>query len=164
MTLGCWQFPFRGHSVFSRQLHGGIVGVALLLMIFLLCFLMIMDIFSVQLQLTLMVFLLNILWSLLDQGKCLSINLRKVFPMLILMFLLKGGLNQIMFLFLFWFFGRLGLNSRSAVCPEVLSAFSYSVLALLKISSFAYLKMPPREQIFIKILRLKIAILVFLGV
>ena len=49
MTLGCWQFPFRGHSVFFQQLHGGVVGVALLLMIFLLCFLMIMDIFSVQL-------------------------------------------------------------------------------------------------------------------
>ena len=49
MTLGCWQFPFRGHSVFFRQLHGGVVGVALLLMIFLLCFLMIIDIFSVQL-------------------------------------------------------------------------------------------------------------------
>ena len=24
MTLGCWQFPFRGHSVFFRQLHGGV--------------------------------------------------------------------------------------------------------------------------------------------
>ena len=69
----------------------------------------------------------------------MSINLRKVFPMFVLMFLLKSGLNQIMFLFLFRFFGRLGLNSSSAVCPEVLSAFSYSVLALLKISSFAEL-------------------------
>ena len=59
--------------------------------------------------------------------------------MFVLMFLLKGGLNQIMFLFLFRFFGRLGLNSRSAVRPEVLSAFSYSVLALLKIFSFAEL-------------------------
>ena len=49
MTLGCWQFPFRGHSAVFRQLHGGVVGVALLLMIFLLCVLMIMDIFSVQL-------------------------------------------------------------------------------------------------------------------
>ena len=77
--------------------------------------------------------------KVLDQGKCLSINLRKVFPMFVLMFLLKGGLNQIMFLFLFHFFGRLVLNSRSAVCPEVLRAFSYSVLALLKISSFAEL-------------------------
>ena len=117
MTLGCWQFPFRGYSVFFRQLHGGVVGVALLLMIFLLCFLMIMDIFSVQLQLTLMVFLLNILWSLLDRGKCLSINLRKVFPMFVLMFLLKGGLNQIMFLFLFRFFGRLGLN-QDLLCVQ----------------------------------------------
>ena len=24
MTLGCWQFPFRGHSVFFRQLHGDV--------------------------------------------------------------------------------------------------------------------------------------------
>ena len=46
----------------------------------------------------------------------MSINLRKAFPMFVLMFLLKGGLNQIMFLFLFRFFGWLGLNSRSAVC------------------------------------------------
>ena len=59
--------------------------------------------------------------------------------MFVLMFLLKDGLNQIMFLFLFRFFGRLGLNSRSAVCREGLSAFSYSVLALLKISSFVEL-------------------------
>ena len=69
----------------------------------------------------------------------MSINLRKVFPMFLLMFLLKGGLNQIMFLFLFRFFRRLGLNSRSPVCPEVFSAFSYSVLALFRISLFAEL-------------------------
>ena len=34
MTVGCWQFPFRGHSAFFRQLHGGVVGIALLLMFF----------------------------------------------------------------------------------------------------------------------------------
>ena len=73
----------------------------------------------------------------------MSINLRKVFPMFVLMFLLKGGLNQIMFLFLFRFFGRSGLNSGSAVCPEVLSTFSYSVLALLKISSCLYFNFKP---------------------
>ena len=69
----------------------------------------------------------------------MSTNLRNVFPMFVLTFLLKSGLNQIMFLFLFRFFGLLGLNSRFAVCPEVLSASSYSVLALLKISSLAEL-------------------------
>ena len=55
--------------------------------------------------------------------------------MFVLMFLLGGGLNQIMFLFLFRFFSLLGRNSRSAVCPKSFSASSYSVLALLKISS-----------------------------
>ena len=61
--------------------------------------------------------------------------------MFVLTFLLKGGLNQIMFLFLFRLFALLGLSSRFAVCPdqEVLSASSYSVLALLKISSLAEL-------------------------
>ena len=61
------------------------------------------------------------------------------FPMFVLTFLLKGGLNQIMFLFLFRFFGLLGLNSRFAVRPEVFSASSYYVLALLEISSLAKL-------------------------
>ena len=51
------------------------------------------------------------------------------------MFLLNDGLNQIVFLFLFRFFSLLGVNSRSAVCPESFSASSHSVLALLKISS-----------------------------
>ena len=65
----------------------------------------------------------------------MSTNLRNVFPTFVLTFLLKGGLNQIAFLFLFRFFGLLGLNSRFAVFPEVLSVSSCSVLALLKISS-----------------------------
>ena len=59
--------------------------------------------------------------------------------MFFLIFLLKGGLNQIMFLFLFRFFGLLGLNSRLAVCPEVVSASPYSVFAVLKICSLAEL-------------------------
>ena len=59
--------------------------------------------------------------------------------MFVLMFLLNGGLNQMLFLFLFRFFSLLGVNSRSAVCPKSFSASSYSVLALLKISSPAEL-------------------------
>ena len=127
------------HSALFRQLHEDVVGFVLALLIFLLCFLIIMDIFSVQLCLTFMVFLLNILWSLLDQGKCLSINLRNVFPMLLFMFLLNSELNKMMFLFLFHFVSLLGVNSRSAMCPESFSASSYSVVALLKISSPAEL-------------------------
>ena len=38
MTLGCWQFPFRGHSVFFRQLHGGVVGVCFVIDDFLVVF------------------------------------------------------------------------------------------------------------------------------
>ena len=44
-----------------------------------------------------------------------------------------------MFLFLFRFFGLLGVNSKPAICPESFNASSYSVLALLKISSLAEL-------------------------
>ena len=55
--------------------------------------------------------------------------------MFVLMFLLKDVLNQMMFLFLFRFFGLLGVNSRSALCLECFSASSFSVLVFLKISS-----------------------------
>jgi hypothetical protein len=41
------------------------------------------------------------MWSLWRIGKCLSIRLRKLRPMLVLTFLLKGGLNQMMLRCLF---------------------------------------------------------------
>ena len=41
----------------------------------------------------------EILWNLWSRGKCLSIRLRKYLPIFVGTFLLKGGLNHIMFLF-----------------------------------------------------------------
>ena len=52
---------------------------------------------------TLTEFLLKILCSGLDAGKCLSIRFRKFLPTFVLTFLLKGGLNQIIFLVLVLF-------------------------------------------------------------
>ena len=43
------------------------------------------------------VFLLNILWSLFDLGKCISNKLRNRLATLVVTFLLNGGLNQIIF-------------------------------------------------------------------
>ena len=50
----------------------------------------------------------------------------------------KGGLNHIVSLrcrFLLLFCGEVGVNFRLLACPLSFKAFSYSVLALLKISS-----------------------------
>ena len=58
------------------------------------------DIFGVQLYEILMVFLLIILLKGFDFGKCLSINFKNSSPTLVLTFLLKGGLNHVIFLFL----------------------------------------------------------------
>jgi hypothetical protein len=41
---------------------------------------------------------LKTLWSGLVEGKCLSINCRELRPTLVRTVLLKGGLNQMMFL------------------------------------------------------------------
>ena len=48
---------------------------------------------SMQLELTLTEFLLKILCSGLDGGKCLSIRFRKFLPTFVLTFLLKGVLR-----------------------------------------------------------------------
>ena len=56
---------------FSRELHLDGVGAALDLISFL-WFLIIFAMLLVKLQLTLIVFLLNILCSLFERGKCLS--------------------------------------------------------------------------------------------
>ena len=82
---------------------------------------------------------LNILCSLFDLGKCLSINCRNVLAMFVETALLYGGLNQIMFRFLFrCFLSRLvkvGVSGN----PLRFSASSYSGLALSKICLFVEL-------------------------
>ena len=62
----------------------------------LLCALMMLARFGMQLQMTLTVFLLNILLSLEFFGKCLSINFRNFWPTFVDTFLLNGGLNHMM--------------------------------------------------------------------
>ena len=84
-------------------------------------------------------FLLNILWSPFVLGKCLSIRWRKVFATFVFTFLLKGGLNQIIFRFRwrFDFWSWVGSNFKD-VClyPLFCNASSYSVLHVLNTSSF----------------------------
>ena len=62
-----------------------------------------LEIFSAQQQLTFTIFLLNILWSLLDFGRWWSSNLRKRFATLVMKFWVYGGLNQMMFRLLLCF-------------------------------------------------------------
>ena len=84
-------------------------------------------------------FLLNILWSLLDFGKCLSMRCRKILPMFVCTLLLNGGLNQIICLFLVlvrgWLFGWWIEYERSDGCPLSLRAFWYSILVSSNICS-----------------------------
>ena len=81
ITLVAWQFPLSG------QLQLGDVG-ATLDVIFLFWFLIIFAMLSMQLQLTLIVFLFSILCSLFERGKCLSMRCKNLFPMLADTFLL----------------------------------------------------------------------------
>ena len=84
--LRCLQFHLGWSCVFSSD------------KILLLCAFIMLAKLGKQLQLTLTLFLLNILWNLLVFEKCLSISLRKVFPMFSSKFTLYGGLNHIIFL------------------------------------------------------------------
>ena len=88
-----------------------------------------------QLELTLTLFLLNILWNLLVFRKCLSIRFRKVFPMFVSTLTLYGGLNHIVFLCLTFFEG---VNScwwvRFSLYPLAVSASFYEGAALLSVA------------------------------
>ena len=85
---------------------------------------------------------LNILCSLLDLGKCLSISLRKVWATLVDTFLLNGGLNHIMLrcLFLRLLVDGFEYLRLMFVYPLLFKASSYSPLAALNISSFDELR------------------------
>ena len=96
------------------------------------------DKFSVQQWLALTVFLLKILWSLLDLGKCLSNKLRNIFAALVVTFLLKGRLNRMVLRlrFRFWVFCSSFWNFKSAFWYLLFfKAVSYSDFLSLKISS-----------------------------
>ena len=96
---------------------------------------MMQDKFSVQQWLALTVFLLKILWSLLDLGKCLSNKLRNVFAALVVTFLLKGRLDRMMLQlrFRFWVFCSSLWNFNSAFWyPLFFKAVSYSHFVSLK--------------------------------
>ena len=104
--------------------------------ILLLCSLYILNIFYIQLYLTLAGFLLKILCSLWDFGKCLLINRRKTFTIFVDNALLNGGLNQIIFRDLFfgfchWFLVYL----KSTLNLLFFRASSYSHFAVLNFSS-----------------------------
>ena len=77
-------------------------------------------------------FRLIILMKLLFLGKCLRMSLRNYLPIFDLTFKLKGGLNQITFLFRFRLvFWDVFSNFSVAWYPLFLSAVSYVILALL---------------------------------
>ena len=99
------QCPSRGQVSFCRQLNLGWSSVFFSDRIQLLCDFIMLPKVGKQLELTLTLFLLNILWNLFVFRKCLSIRFRKVFPMFVSMFTLYGGLNHIIFLCLTFFEG-----------------------------------------------------------
>ena len=82
---------------------------------------------------------LKILCNLLDFGKCLSTNCRNVLAMFVETVLLYGGLNQIIFRFLFLCFISRMLKWRFSENPLRFSSSSYSGFALSKVSLFAEL-------------------------
>ena len=100
-----WHLLSTGHLPFTWKLHNVIWlhGVDVILV---LCPLHILEIFSIQPELTFTVFLLKILCSLRDFGKCLFINRRKIFATFVDTALLNDLLNQIIFRDLFFGFYR----------------------------------------------------------
>ena len=94
--------------------------------------------FWVQQYFTFTVLLLNILWSLLEGGKWWRNSWRNLFPTFVETALLKGGLNQIMLRWRFFFVWLLLvlLNFRmKSVYPLSLRVFLYWYLDELKTSS-----------------------------
>ena len=90
-----------------------------------------------------------------DFGKCLSTRLRNILPMFVLTFLLYGGLNQIMFLFLFFFVVLRGVNMSVGENPLFFSAVSYS--------PFALLKMVPLEELWDNLRAMDFGICLMMG-
>ena len=83
-----------------------------------------------QLWLIFIVFLLEILLSLLFLGKCLSINVRNVFATFVATLMLKGGLNHVIFRFLVLFFSLLLSVHVLSNCRFVLYPFFLGLLCM----------------------------------
>ena len=87
ITSVSWNWPFRGHSDFTLQLQG-ISSLTSLLLAFLL-----RD-FIMLVMRTFTVFLLKFVWNLLDFGKCWFTKIKNCLALFVEIFLLKGGMNQ----------------------------------------------------------------------
>ena len=85
--------------------------------------------FSIQLWLTLTVFLSNISCSLFNFGKCLSNKWKNIFPTFMVTFQVNGGLNHIIFPHLLLLFPRVFLGLYFRV-DFFLSGFSSQTFAL----------------------------------
>ena len=86
------ELPCKGHCPLLRQLHG-ILDFVLsgCFMMRFLCFCIICCMLSAKLELSLIVFLLNILWSILDFGKIFAMRCRKILPVSLYTFVEWGG-------------------------------------------------------------------------
>ena len=96
--------PFIGQSSLTRQLHNFCGFVGLGCTIFLLWPYIFDLMFGIQESLSFIVLLLKIYTNLRFGGKCLLINLMNILPILVLIHLLYGGLNQIILHFFFSFY------------------------------------------------------------
>ena len=120
------------HSAFWRQLHSFMsVGVGSFSKL-VLWFRMTLAKFGTQLVI-LRLFLLNNLWYLWCRGKCLSMSLRNILPMLVFTLILYGGLNHIFFLLRFLLGGGVDVNWIFSFKPLILSALLYAVQLYLSI-------------------------------
>ena len=93
------------------------------------------------LELTFIVFLLKILLNLLSLGKCLSINVRKIFAILEATLMLEGRVEQVIFPFVVLFFSLFLLvyvtsNWRFVLYPFFFRASVYGGRASLNIWAF----------------------------
>ena len=125
ITFGINHSAFKGQLCFFLQLHPNdfCFGFNMLWLFQD----MIESIFFMQLQLTLTMFLLNILCILLLAGKCFTRKWRKFLPMFVFMLLEYGGLNHIMSLLLvLWPFSSWKLLSVGVYFNSSLKPLSYN--------------------------------------
>ena len=130
----------RGHSVGWSQLHlSGVVSLLAWFSNFALCLAMCALTFGKHLYESFTLFLFIRGCNIELGGKCLSNNAKNLAPILVLTLIEYGGLNQIIFLFLFLFFGFSigGSNLSVWEYPFLFSSSWYKGAALSKISSVA---------------------------
>ena len=136
--FGVKHFPSRGQLFLFLQLQPSSVS-AVLFKTFIL-WLFITD-FMFCMQLTLILFLLNMLLEMWFLGKCRSNKPRKDLPIFVETFLLNGGLNHMIFLLCllcFWCLMSVGLYDSFLLYPVCRKLFSYCVVDSLNIVSVEY--------------------------